>query len=65
MTASGRERAVEADAEVQDQGDERSPFRPTRITEGYPYDEADKAVIERVLSAVRERAAGSNGAAAG
>jgi hypothetical protein len=65
MTANGRKGAVEADAEVQEEADERSPFRPTRITEGYPYDEADKAVIERVLSAVRERAAGSNGAAAG
>jgi hypothetical protein len=61
MTANGHEGAVGADAAVQDEAHERSPFRPTRITEGYPYDKADEAVIERVLSAVRERAAESNG----
>lgn len=61
MTANGHEGAVEADAAGQDEAHERSPFRPTRITEGYPYDKADEAVIERVLSAVRERSAESNG----
>ncbi len=65
MKAKGPRVAVETDADVQDQPDERSPFRPTRITEGYPYDEADEAVIERVLSAVRERAAGTNGPTTG
>ncbi len=65
MTVEDRGTATEPSADVHEEPDEQSPFRPTRITEGYPYDEADEAVIERVLSAVREREAQSNGSRPG
>lgn len=45
---------------------EASPFRPARITEGYPFDEIDKKVIRRMIDAVarRQRAATDERAAA-
>lgn len=34
---------------------EQSPFETATITEGYPFDDAEQEVIDRVLKDVRDR----------
>ena len=40
---------------------DESPFKPARITEGYPFDETDQQVIRRILEDVRQRQQPSDG----